>query len=152
MANPDIGLTPPKAGNLHSRAGRPTTTGMKFGMVVVADTTDGGHDAITTTTTAADTGVVGVITSQGDPNNSGQFAVGDECSVRDLGDVELLVLGGTAYNEKDLFITSTTAGVAKKLEAETGSIDLIGRCLQSLTTGSNPQRVSCKLNIQRVKL
>lgn len=153
MANPDIGLNPPKAGNLHSRAGRATATGIKFGSLVAADTSEGGHDAVIPTAASAGAlGVIGVCTSQGDPNASNLFAVGDEFSVRDLGDAEVLVLGSTAYDENDLIITSATAGVGKKLEAETGVMTLVGRSLQKITTGTNPQRISVRLLMQVVKI
>jgi len=86
----DIGLNPPKAGNLHSRTGVMQDALASFGAVVVTSA-DGTHADMQTTTSAGATGVMGVVTSQGDPNNSGLFAVGDEVSVRDLGDVEIQV-------------------------------------------------------------
>lgn len=147
MADADIKLNPPKAGNVHSRTGRMKDALAKFGSVLVFSGTDS-HADMATTTSAGATKVAGVVTSQGDPNNSGLFAVDDEVSVRDDGDVELLVLGSVAYARGDLLITSTTAGVAKKLAAETGA-DIIGECLQDITTGSNPQRISCRLRLNR---
>lgn len=147
-----IGLNPPKAGNRHSLTGRATVTGMKFGMIAAPDTSDGGHDAMLLSTSAGQTPLAGVITSQGDPNNSDAFAVGDEFSVRDEGEAEVLVLGSTSYSETDLIIASATAGVGKKLESETGNIMILGRCLQKVTTGTNSQRISVKLQMQLVKL
>jgi hypothetical protein len=147
-----IGLNPPKAGNRHSFSGRATVTGMKFGMIAVPDTSDGGHDAVKLSTAAGEEPLAGVITSQGDPNSSDAFAVGDEMSIRDEGEAEVLVLGSTAYDEGDYIIASNTAGVGKKLESETGVIMLLGRCLQKCTTGTNPQRISVHLLLQLVKL
>lgn len=147
-----IGLNPPKAGNRHSLTGRATVTGMKFGMIAVPDTSDGGHDAMKLSTGAGEEPLAGIITSQGDPNNSDAFAVGDEFSVRDEGEAEVLVLGSTSYDEGDYIIASDTAGVGKKLVGETGTMMLVGRCLQKVTTGSNPQRVSVKLLLQLIKL
>ncbi len=150
MATTDIGLNPPKAGNVHSRTGVMQDALAKFGSVVIKSGTTS-HCDMATTATASTVGVMGVVTSQGDPNNSGLFAVGDEVSVRDLGDVEILVLGSTAYARGDKLITSTTAGVAKKLESETGAMDIIGEVLQEVTTGTLPQRISCRLSISYAK-
>lgn len=148
----DIGLNPPAAGNIKSRTGRATTSGITFGMLLVSDTSDGAHEAMTQSTSAGQNGLTGVCTSQGDPNNSDAFAIGDEFSCRSIGDAEVLVLGSTSYDENDYLIASTTPGVAKKLESETGVITLLGRCMSKLTTGTNPQRVSCELAIQKIKL
>lgn len=147
----DIGLNPPKAGNLHSRTGVMADALAKFGSVVVPSGSTG-HADMATTTSAAAAKVSGVVTSQGDPNGSGLFAVGDEVSVRDAGDVEILVLGSQAYLKGDKLITSTTAGVAKILASETGVLCLIAECLEDVTTGTNPQRISARLMLQTVKL
>lgn len=147
----DIGLNPPKAGNVHSRTGVMKDALAKFGSVLVSSGV-GGHADMSTTTTPGDPKATGIVTSQGDPNNSGLFAVGDEASVRDLGDAELLVLGSTTYARGDRLIASATAGVAKKLAGETGDLCLIGESLQDVTTGTNPQRISCRLLMQRITL
>lgn len=146
----DIGLNPPKKGNVHSRTGVMIDALAKFGSVLVYSGTSGHADMATTTSAAAAT-VAGVVTSQGDPNNSGLFAIGDEVSVRDLGDVEILVLGSVTYARGDKLITTTTAGVAGKLGSTTGAMDIIGEVLQDVTTGTNPQLISCRLNIQHAK-
>lgn len=147
----DIGLNPPKRGNVHSRTGIMQDALAQFGSVVIASGTTG-HADMSTTTTSNTTGVMGVVTSQGDPNNNQLFAVGDEVSVRDLGDVEILVLGGVTYARGDQLITSTTAGVAQKRVSQTGLMDLIGEVLQDVTTGTNPQLISCRLLLQRISL
>lgn len=143
----DIGLNPPMSGILHARTGVMQDALAKFGSVVVQAAT-GNHADMQTTTSAGATGVMGVVQSQGDPNNSGLFAVGDQPTVADLGDVQILVLGGVTYAVGDPLITSTTAGVAKKLAAETGA-DIIAYSLQAVTTGTNPQLISARLNITR---
>ena len=56
------------------------------------------------------------------------------------------MLGSTSYAVGDILITSTTAGVAKKLAAET-TADQIGTVMQKITTGTSPQLISCRLNI-----
>lgn len=150
MAN-DVGLNPPTRGNVHSRSGVMTDALAQFGTVLITANT-ANHSEMVTTTSAGTTGVQGVVTSQGDPNNSGLFAVNDIVSVRDQGDAQILVLGGVSYAETDLLITSTTAGVAKKLESETGSMDVIGYPVQKVTTGSASQLISVRLNIHRIKI
>jgi hypothetical protein len=141
----DIGLNPPKATNVHSRTGVMTDALAKFGSIVVQAAT-GNHADMVTTTSAGATGVQGVVTSIGDPNNSDLFAVGDQVSVRDLGDAEVLVVAGT-YAVGDPIITSTTAGAGKKLAAETGA-DIVGYSLQAITLAA-VGRISVRLNITR---
>lgn len=143
----DIGLNPPSRGILHARTGVCTDALAKFGSVVIQAGT-GNHADVVTTTSAGATGVMGVIVSQGDPNNSGLFAVGDQPSVCDLGDVQILVLGSSTYAVGTPLITSTTAGVAKALAAETGA-DIIATSLQAVTTGTNPQLISARMIISR---
>ena len=149
----DIGLNPPKRGPLHSRTGVIASggaTGAQFGAVVVSSGT-ASHADVATTTNAGDPLVMGVITSQGDPNNSGAFIAGDEVSIADLGDAQVLCESGTASARGDRMIASSTAGLAKKYGAETGDLCVIGECLQDVTTGANPQLVSVRLLMQRVK-
>lgn len=147
----DINLAPPKATKLHSRTGVMKDALAKFGSIVVSSGTSG-HADMSTSTTAGDPLVQGVVASQGDPNNSDLFAVGDEVSVCDLGDQPVLLLGATTYARGDRIIQSTTAGVGKKIAAETGDLCMIGTVLQDVTTGANPQLVSVRVNVQRIKL
>lgn len=151
MATTDINLNPPKAGNLHSRTGTMQDALAQFGSVVVKSGTTG-HSDMATTASAGAAGVMGVVTSQGDPNNSGLFASGDEVSVRDAGDVEILVLGSTAYARGDRLITSTTAGVAKKVASETGLMTIIAEVLQDVTTGTASQLISARLVMTEMTL
>lgn len=143
----DIGLNPPTRGIVHARTGVMTDALAKFGSVLVQAGTANHADMVTTTSAGA-TGVQGVVQSQGDPNNSGLFAVGDTPTVVDQGDVQILVLGGVTYAVGDPLITSTTAGVAKKLAAETGA-DIIAYSRQAVTTGTNPQLISAFMAISR---
>lgn len=146
----DIGLNPPVKGPTHFKTGIMIDALAKFGSVLVYSGTSGHADMATTTAAAAAT-VAGVVQSQGDPNNSGLFAVGDEASIADAGPCQILVLGGVTYARGDKLITTTTAGVAGKLGATTGAMDIIAEVLQDVTTGSNPQLISCMLNIQHAK-
>lgn len=146
----DIGLNPPKAGNLHSRTGVMTDALAFFGAIVVSSGTSG-HADMATSTTAGDPLAMGVVTSQGDPNNSGLFAVGDEVSVRDLGDAEVAVKAAT-YARGDRIIQSTTAGLGKKIAAETGDLCVVGECLQDITIAADGGRISVRVTMQRIKL
>lgn len=152
-STPDIGLNPPKAGNVHSRTGIMNDALAQFGSIVVSYSNIN-HADMATSTTAGDPTVMGVVTSQGDPNNSGLFAVGDQASVRDLGDTAVLVLGaGAAYARGDRIIQSTTAGVGKKLAGETGDLCMVGEVLQDCTTGAAAsQLISVRVNVQRIKI
>lgn len=146
----DIGLNPPKATNVHSRTGIMQDALASFGAIVVAAAT-GNHADMQTSTNAGDPLAQGVVTSIGDPNNSGLFAVGDSVSVRDLGDAEVQVVAGT-YAVGDRIINSTVAGNGKKIGAETGDLMMIGTSLQAITTTSNGQRISVRVLMQRIKL
>lgn len=145
----DVNLNPPFSSNVHSRACRVAAyAGVKYGAVVVASGSSSAAD-VATTTSAGATGVMGVVQSHGDPNNSDLFANGDVIDVRDEGDAEILVLGSVSYVRGEALVTSTTAGVAKKRASET-TADIIGYVLQDVTTGTNPQLISCRLAITRI--
>ncbi|MEO9194592.1 MAG: hypothetical protein ABI445_13110 [Polyangia bacterium] len=142
-----VNINAPRASKLHSRTGIMLDALAQFGAVVVSSGALG-HANMATTTTAGDPLVAGVVTSQGDPNNSGLFAIGDEVSVTDLGDVLVLVAGGTTLARGDRLIAAATPGLAKKLAAET-NVCVLGESLQDVTTGALPQLVSCRLQLQR---
>jgi len=146
----DIGLNPPKRGIVHARTGVMKDALAKFGSVLVFSGT-AGHADMATTTAAGATAVAGVVVSQGDPNNSGLFAIGDEASVQDLGDCQALVLGSVTYARGDKLITSTTAGVLAKLGSETGNMTVVATVLQDVTTGTNPQLISIRLILSHAK-
>lgn len=145
----DIGLNPPKHGNLHSRTGVMTDALASYGALVSYAAT-GNHADMVTSTTAGDPLTAGVVTNQGDPNNSGLFAVGDEVSVRDLGDAQVQVVAA-AYTVGQRIIQSGTAGLGKGYAAETGDLCVVGECLQAITIGTNGGLVSVRLLMQRVK-
>ena len=146
----DINLNPPLSRKGQCKTGVMVDALAKFGSVLVASGTSG-HADMATTTSAGATAVEGVVVSQGDPNNSGLFAVGDEASVAYSGVVQILVLGSVTYARGDKLITSTTAGVAKKLASETGNMTIIGEVEQDVTTGTNPQLISCRLTLHYAK-
>ena len=136
----DVGLNPPTRGNVHSRSGTAAGTGITFGMIVIHGGNDD-HDAMVASSATGATGVQGIVTSQGDPNNSGLFVSGDSFSVRDAGDAQVLVLGSTGYDLTDMIIASATKGVGAKRSTETGVMDVIGYPVQKVTTGTNPQLI-----------
>lgn len=144
----DIGLNPPRASNIASRTCTMADALAKFGSVVVWSGSSS-HADVATTTSAGATSVAGVVVDQGDPNNSGLHASGDDVTVRYLGDVEINVVAGT-YARGDKLITSTTAGAAKKLVGETGNMTIIGECLQDIVL-AQAGRVSCKLTLHYAK-
>jgi hypothetical protein len=118
----------------------------KFGSIVVYSGTSSYAD-VATTTTAGAPAVAGVISSLGDPNNSGLFASGDNATVQTGGIAQVLVLGSTAFSRGDRIVTSTTAGVGKKWVNESVPFTVIGECLQDVTTGTNPQLVPVRLTL-----
>lgn len=141
----DIGLNPPRGQNVHSRTGVMTDALAQFGSILIQAGT-GNHADMVTTASAGAAGVQGVVQQQGDPNNSGLFAVGDQVSVRDAGEAQVLVVAGT-YAVGDPIITSTTAGAGKKLAAETGA-DVVGFSEQAITLAQTGL-ISVRLNIYR---
>ncbi len=145
----DIGLNPPKHGNIHSRTGV-MTDALAFYGALVSYAATGNHADMVTSTTAADPLTAGVIQSQGDPNNSGLFAVGDEATVRDLGDAQVAVKAAT-YAVGDRIVQSTTAGLGGKYGATTGDLCVVGECLQAITIGTDGGLISVRLLMQRVK-
>ena len=79
----------------------PTVTGVKYGVVVIGDTGTNNFRDVKLPTADGPTGVRGVVTDQGDPNNSGAFAVGDELGVCMSGVAEaLLKAGATATKDE----------------------------------------------------
>lgn len=146
----DINLVPPVKGPTHFKCGVMKDSLAKFGSVVVYSGTSGHADVATTASAAAAT-IAGVVHSQGDPNNSGLFVTNDEVSLADAGPCQVLVLGSTTYARGDKLITTTTAGVAGKLGSTTGAMDILGEVLEDVTTGTNPQLISCMINIQHAK-
>jgi hypothetical protein len=141
----DIGLMPSDEKNVHSFTAVTADALMKYGSLVVwSGSTD--SKAVVTTTSAGANLIAGVVTDQGDPNNSGLHASGAQVTVRDMGVAEVLLLGGATYARGDIIIATTTAGVGGKYTSGS-TYDQLGVCLQEITTGTNPQLVSVRLNI-----
>jgi hypothetical protein len=142
----DLGLWPfASSKNLHSFTGKTTDALAKYGSVVVSAASTDSSEIVTTASAGANL-VMGVVIDQGDPNNSGLHANGSFVSVQDMGDCEILVLGGVTYAVGDILICTTTAGVAGKYTSGS-TYDQIGTVTQAVTTGTLPQLISCRLNI-----
>ncbi len=118
----------------------------KGSLVAWSGSTD--SSAVVATTSAGQNLLAGVVTDQGDPNNSGLFASGVNVSVRDMGVVDVLCLGGVTYARGDILIATTTTGVAGKYTSGS-TYDQLGVVMQEITTGSSVQLVSCRLNIMK---
>lgn len=145
----DINLMPPFGQNGHSFAGIVATSTCKYGSVLV-DGATGNHADVKQCTSAGETKLVGVCQSQGDPNNSGLFVVGDQVEVRDEGYAEVLFPAGTVIAMEDIIIASATAGHAKVLGAEAKPYMILGRAKQAITIGAAAGLASVKLALEYV--
>lgn len=152
MANLDIGLMPPYARVKGAFTGKMTVATGKRGMLVVPDGTDTSHDAVKISTAKGENRVLGVIASEGDPNNSGLFAAGDYVSVQTDGDAEVLFPAATVLTKGDPIIASGDDGMAEVWA--TGSkpslpYTLIGYAAHDITIGAAPGLASVTLAIQQ---
>ena len=121
----------------------------KYGMIAVPDATSN-HDGAKINIAAGETLIEGVITSQGDPNNSDLFAVGDQPSVAIEGIVEVLFAAGEVIAKGDTIITGGTAGCGKVLGAEAKPYAVLGYAEQAITIGAAAGRASVRLSIHSV--
>lgn len=145
VTNVDSGINP--TGTRHNRVlpGYATETGIKFGDVLVWDTSSTvNHRAVKRTTNAGDAPLAGVCVTQTDPTNGS--AVGDFIEVCDLGICEVNIVASQALTKGDKLISSTTAGAAKKLASET-TPDILGRVNMDLSSTASVVRVSVIVDI-----
>lgn len=145
----DINLTPPFCRPGKSQAGIVATGTVKYGYVLV-DGATAAHADVKPCTSAGETKLVGVCTSQGDPNNSGAFATGDQVDVAYDGDAEVMFPAGTVIAMEDIIIASATAGHAKVLGAEAKPYMVLGRAKQAITIGAAAGLASVRLQIEHV--
>lgn len=141
-----IGLNP--RGTRHDRVvgGVAGVTGIKFGDVVIWDTSATTEPrTVKKTTTAGDKPVAGVCVTMTDPTNGS--AVGDKLEICQVGVVELNMAASETLSPGDEVVTSTTSGAAKKLGAEVKP-DIIGRANMFLASTAGVVRVSVELNIR----
>lgn len=141
-----IGLMPSRSNPADFDTVTLTVATAKYGSVLtkVGETT---HDGAHITTTAGEQ-PSGVCNSQGDPNNSGLFAIGAVVSMARGGDAEVLFDAGTVLTVGAKIIASGTDGTAKVLEAETDPYWLLGTSNEDRTIGASPGLASVRLSIQ----
>lgn len=145
----DINLFPPFSRPAKSQAGTVASGTVKRGYVLV-DGATAAHADVKPCSAAGETKLVGVCTSQGDPNNSDAIAVGDTCEVAYDGDVEVMFPAGTVIAMEDIIIASATAGHAKVLGAEGKPYMVLGRAKQAITIGAAAGLASVRLQIYTV--
>ncbi len=86
----------------------------------------------------------------GDPNNSGQFAVGDEFGACIDGLVEVLLDAGQTSVKDAPLITGATAGTVKPIGGEAAPYDIVGYAAESYTnSGGSPVLISMFCKPQR---
>lgn len=144
----DIGLFPPYSRVEHATTRTMTVATGKYGMIVVPD--GAAHADAKISVDAGETKLLGVICSQGDPNNSGLFATGANVSVADEGIVEVLFPAGTVIARGDTIIASGDNGHAKVLGAEGKPYDVLGYAEQGITIGAAAGYASVRLQIHTV--
>jgi len=145
----DILINPPRSNRTRLKGAVATVTGITFGMVVIADTGTTNFRDVKLPAGAGAVGVQGVVADHGDPNNSGQFAVGDEFGVCDDGYAEVLLDAGQTSVKGAPLITGATAGTVKPIGGESAPYEIVGYAEESLTAGASPTLISARLTIHR---
>jgi hypothetical protein len=140
-----IGLMPPYSRPEDFVTKTMTVATGKYGMLIKGAGT-GNHDEAVITTTAGEQ-MIGVIQSQGDPNNSGLFAVGDQPSVAQGGFCEVLFEAGEVITQGDVIIASGSDGYAKVLGVES-AYWILGEAAETRTIGAGAGVASVKVRIQ----
>lgn len=125
----------------------PTVTGVKYGVVVIGDTGTNNFRDVKLPTADGPTGVRGVVTDQGDPNNSGAFAVGDELGVCMSGVAEALLKAGATATKDEPCIAANGGFVIPV--AGSAPYDIVGTFRQTKTAGANAELVSINVTPYR---
>lgn len=139
----DIGINPVTSDRRRTHGSVATVTGIKYGMVVIGDTGTTNHRDVKLPAGANATLTRGVVQDQGDPNNSAQFAIGDEFGVCVDGDVEVLLDTGAVATKDTGACTSGTAGTVKN---DTGTGDLVGVFNQTYDNSGGAAPVLVSMN------
>lgn len=142
-----IGLMPPYNNPANFMTGNMTVATGKYGMIVARDTGTTNHEDILITTDAGQK-MLGVIQSQGDPNNSGLFATGSKVSVAKSGLMEVLFAAAEVITKDDIIIASGTDGHAKVLGMESAPYWILGRAAETRTIGAAAGLASVDVAIQ----
>ena len=147
----DIRINPPRSDREKSKGAVATVTGITYGMVVIADTGTNNFRDVKLPSGAGSSSVYGIVSDQGDPNNSGQFAVGDEFSTCYAGIAEVLLDAGQTCTKEGWAITGATAGTVKTVGGESAPYDFVGQFDETYdnSAGATPVLVSLRINIHR---
>lgn len=150
MSVTDIGLMPPYSRPTAWSTKTMTVATGKYGYIL-KDAGTGNHDETIITTATNAVNVWGVIGSQGDPNNSGLFAVGDQVTCIEDGYAEVMFVIGTVITEGDTIVPSGTAGLATTLAVAGPSVpyDILGYAAQTITIGAAAGLASVRLRVHR---
>lgn len=146
----DILINPPRSDRRLILGSVATVGGITYGMVVIGDTGTTNYRDVKLPSGAGNVGVRGVVADHGDPNNSGQFASGDEFGVCADGLVEVLLDAGQSCVKDAPLITGATVGTVKPIAAEVAPYDIVGYAAESYTnSGGSPVLVSMLCKPQR---
>lgn len=150
MSVTDLGLMPANSRPTFSSTKTMTVATAKYGMLLM-DSGTGNHDEAVITTATSSKNIWGVVGSQGDPNNSGLFATGDQVTCVEDGYAEVLFVLGTVITEGDTIVPSSTAGLATTRAVAGPSVpfDVIGYAAQTITIGAAAGLCSVRLRIHR---
>lgn len=146
----DILINPPRSDRKQTAPCVATATGITYGMVVIGDTATTNFRDVKLASGAGGTNVRGVVQDHGDPNNSGQFAIGDEFGACFDGTVEVLLDSGQSCVKDAWAITGATPGTVKPVGAEAAPYDFVGQFAESYTNSAGvPVLVSLTVKIVR---
>jgi hypothetical protein len=147
----DIGINPPLSDRREFAPCVANVTGITYAMVVKGDTSTTNFRDVCLPSGAGDVGVRGVVSDQGDPNNSGQFDQYAEFGCCKAGYVEVLLDAGQSCVKDAPAITGATAGTVKPIASESAPYDIVGVFGQTYdnSAGSSPVLVSLFVNIVR---
>jgi hypothetical protein len=149
----DIGLNPFRSDRRLFAGCVAATTGISYGCVVKGKTTGGDVNArdVILPTGAGETGLRGVVSDQGDPNNNGEFASGAEFGCCTEGYAEVLLAAGETAVKDAPAISSADDGHVKPIASESAPYDIIGTFAQDYDNsgGSGPVLVSLKVGVYR---
>lgn len=146
----DVGINPFTSDRRLFEGCVSTVATIKYGMVVIGDTATTNARDVKLPAGAAANNVRGVVSDQGDPNNGGAFATGEEfgCCVGGL--VEALLDAGEICVKDTPAITGATPGTVQAWTAE-ANVDIVGRFAQSYdnSAGLVPVLVSLNVDVSR---
>lgn len=147
----DIGLNPFRSDRRLFEGCVATVATIKYGMVVIGDTGTTNARDVKLASGAGGTGVRGVVSDQGDPNNSGLFATGDEFGCCVEGFVEVLLDAGESSVKDAPLITGGTPGTVKPIASESAPYDIVGYAAQTYNNsgGGSPVLISMRVAVQR---